>query len=421
MDETIAILGRQPALGIAELESLYGSSRLSVIGAQTVRLKIAPCSIDFSRLGGILRLCKLLTVLETTNWKEVEKFLLEVSPGHAGRMPPGKMHLGLSVYGLPSVSERQLLATGLSLKKAIHQASGRSVHLVPNKEPILNTAQVAHNKLIGENGWELIFVSDGNKTIVAQTVAVQDIESYTLRDRGRPRRDARVGMLPPKLAQTLINLATGPDEFAEIESTLSNDVCLSQEDNIKMRAQRAQYTLLDPFCGTGVVLQEALLMGYRVQGTDLEPRMIDYTKQNLDWLTRRFNLQPAAYTLSSGDAITIHWRPPVDLVASELYLGRPFTTPPASDLLAQTIAECNVILEKFLRNLSGQLASGTRLCLAVPAWQIKAGTFRDLPLIDHLSRMGYNRVSFEHVRDDQLLYYREDQIVARRLLVLTRK
>ncbi|HET6924929.1 MAG TPA: hypothetical protein VFH39_03825, partial [Candidatus Saccharimonadales bacterium] len=63
----------------------------------------------------------------------------------------------------------------------------------------------------------------------------------------------------------------------------------------------------------------------------------------------------------------------------------------------------------------------TRLCLAVPAWQTSANQFKHLPLIDQIRDLGYNRVSFEHVRDDQLLYYREDQIVARQLLVLTRK
>ena len=59
--------------------------------------------------------------------------------------------------------------------------------------------------------------------------------------------------------------------------------------------------LLDPFCGTGVVLQEALLMGYDVYGTDLEPRMIDYSGANLDWLSERFDLSGREMRLEAGE------------------------------------------------------------------------------------------------------------------------
>jgi hypothetical protein len=38
-------------------------------------------------------------------------------------------------------------------------------------------------------------------------MALQDFESYSKRDYGRPARDPRTGSLPPKLAQILINLA----------------------------------------------------------------------------------------------------------------------------------------------------------------------------------------------------------------------
>ena len=79
------------------------------------------------------------------------------------------------------------------------------------------------------------------------------------------------------------------------------------------------------------------------------------------------------------------------------------------------------VLKKFLKNLQPQLKEERRVCLAVPAWRGKDGKLINLPLIDQISELGYNRTRFEHVRDEQLLYYREDQIVARQLLVLTRK
>jgi tRNA G10 N-methylase Trm11 len=410
--ESVMILGRLPALSLAELESLYGADKVQPIGERAAKVAVDPCLLAFDRLGGSIKFCKLLTVLDTTNWKDIEKFLVQVSPGHSQRMPEGKMRLGLSVIGL-KVTTGQLEATGLTMKKAIRK-TGRNVRLVPNKELELNTAQVIHNQLTGPTGWELVFVADGDKTYVVQSVKVQNIDSYTLRDRGRPKRDARVGMLPPKLAQTIINLAAGPLP----EDTLQNICDIPAGEPIPPKLLNK--TVLDPFCGTGVVLQEALLMGYGAYGSDLEKRMVDYSKANLDWLSTKLPYE-ATIELEAGDATNSAWQHQIDFVASESYLGRPFTSAPSPDVLQQTTSECNLIIKKFLQNIHGQLESGTRLCVAVPAWQTRNGQFKHLPLIDQISDLGYNRVEFERVSDSDLLYYREDQVVARQLLVLTRK
>jgi tRNA G10 N-methylase Trm11 len=425
MDGSIVVLGRQPALGLAELESLYGADRVAAIGTQAAWVKVDPCLLAFDRLGGSVKFCRPLTTLETTDWKQIEKFLIGVAPGHSERMPEGKMHLGLSLIDFPNVTIQRIMATGLTVKKAINKQTGRTVRLVPNKEAELNTAQVIHNKLITPNGWELVFMRDGDKTVVAQTVKVQDIESYTRRDRERPKRDAKVGMLPPKLAQIIINLAVGqlPDEARQ-------NICEIPPDAPIPVAHFADKYILDPFCGTGVVLQEASLMGYDVQGSDLDPRMVAYTKANLQWLLEqpesRVSIPPENTTgeyarVEVADATNHTWSPMPNVVACETYLGRPFTARPSDEILSQTISECNLIIKKFLRNIHGQLQSGARLCIAVPAWQTGRNSFKHLPLIDQISDLGYNRIRFEHVADKDLLYYREDQIVARQLLVLTRK
>jgi tRNA G10 N-methylase Trm11 len=411
--QSLLTLGRQPLLGIAEVESLYGADKIRPVGATAVVVDVDPCLLAFDRLGGAIKFCKVLTTLETTDWKQIEKFLIQVGPGHSESMPEGKMQLGLSIQGL-EVPLRQLEATGLTLKKAIRK-TGRSVRLIPNKEAELSSPQVIHNHLTGPTGWELVFVRDGNQTIVAQTVKVQDIASYTHRDRERPKRDTKVGMLPPKLAQILINLATGKIPEEQLSSIC--DIPAGEPIPAKILNQ----TVLDPFCGTGVVLQEATLMGYSAYGTDLEPRMISYSQTNMDWLQAEYQVATDTARIEAGDATNHTWQAPINLVAAETYLGRPFTTMPSPEILAQTVTECNLIIRKFLRNLDGQLQSGTRICLAVPAWQIYPNQFKRLPLVDQIEELGYNRVSFEHIRDDQLIYYRSDQLVARQLLVITRK
>src|ERR1700742_661994 len=98
--QSLVVLGRQPALGLAELESLYNGSKLRPVGNKAAVVDVDPCLLAFDRLGGSVKFCKILTTLDTTDWHQIEKFLLQVSPGHSERMPEGKMQLGLSVIGL---------------------------------------------------------------------------------------------------------------------------------------------------------------------------------------------------------------------------------------------------------------------------------------------------------------------------------
>jgi DNA-binding sugar fermentation-stimulating protein len=60
------------------------------------------------------------------------------------------------------------------------------------------------------------------------------------------------------------------------------------------------------------------------------------------------------------------------------------------------------------------------MCIAVPAWKTERG-FKHLPSLDSLEELGYTRLSFVHAKSDDLLYYRENQVVARELVTLIRK
>lgn len=396
---TITILGRQPAIGLAELESLYGSDHVRPVGDVAAFID-GP--IDFTRLGGSVKAGKVLTILETTNPQKVFDYCRRALPEHLGYLPEGKLKLGASLYGL-SMPVPKINANVLSLKKVARDA-GRSGRAIPNTELALSSAQTYHNQLTSPLGLELIMIRDGTSTILAQATHVQNINEYTERDRERPKRDTRVGMLPPKLAQIIINLACG-----QVDSS-----------------QQSQ-TILDPFCGTGVVLQEAALMGYEVYGTDIEPRMIDYTRKNLEWLASRTQHPLTAPKLEVGDATSHTWNFPVSnvkppasvIVACEGYLGTPFAQEPPEAPLKDTIQTCNLITKKFLRNIHSQLAPGARLCIAVPAWFVR-GRSHHLPVLDDLAAVGYTRVEFKHAHARDLTYHRDGQVVGRELLVLTR-
>lgn len=399
MSQTLCILGRQSTLSLAELEALCGADNLHPIGQVAALIDTDPATIDFSRLGGTVKFCKLLAKLTSPKWTEVEAYLSQAIPPHLSATPPGKLQFGLSVYGF-DVTPTQINATGLRLKKVI-RSHGKSVRVVANTVPALTSAQVLHNKLTHPGSWELVIVRDGNQTFLAQNIAEQDIEAYSRRDQQRPKRDSRVGMLPPKLAQIIVNLS----------------------------GARPHDTLWDPFCGTGVLLQEALLMSMEVCGSDLDSRMIDYSQTNLRWLQEKIpdicgKDMRGSFALKTADARTVQFTPTfgkaLSVIASETYLGHPFHSAPKEELLQKTMQEVDTLHLKFLQNLCRQTKPGFQLCLAVPAWHIH-GKVHHLRVLDSLPKLGYTRQSFVHATDRELIYHRPQQIVGRELVVLVRK
>lgn len=399
--KTVCILGRQPALGLAELESVYGANHIKQIRGAAL-LDIAAEEINFKQLGGTIKVARILAEVDSTSWNKLSQYLINKIPEHLQHLPAGKFTLGLSVYEL-KVGVNDINKIGLTIKNIIKQ-SGRPVRVVPNKALALNSAQVLHNRLTHKGAWELIYIKSGNKTLLAQTMFVQDIEAYGARDHKRPARDARIGMLPPKLAQIIINLAAGLPET-------QTDKRWDSDDGL------GRFLVLDPFCGTGVILQEALLMGYSVYGTDIDPRLVEYSTKNIQWLVKNNPKIEGKVNIEQADATSYRWSA-FSTVASEVFLGRPLSKFPSDAVLKQIISDANIIIKKFLQNLATQLKENQRLCIAVPAWRQSNGSIIKLPLIDHLTDMGYNYLDLKSVRREDLIYYREDQIVARQLLRL---
>ncbi len=344
--EYLAILGRQPEISIAELEALN-------------------FPLDISRLGGTLKLAQ-----------KIDDPLLEFLQN----LPEGKITLGVSDYSAKGSAKAAKLEA-LKLKKILAR-HGRSVRVVESREPVLSTATALHNGLSGKNPRKLELMKTDRGWFRA--IGVQDIDAYTRRDQARPARDARVGMLPPKLAQILINLC-GP---------------------LKPGA-----TILDPFCGTGVVLQEALLMGYSACGTDIDKRMVEYTEKNL----KHFNFNN--FKLEIGDARNHKWSN-IDAVACEGYLGAPMSQIPSEIKLKEQKQICSEIILGFLKNLKAQIPPDTPVVIAAPAWLRENGAYERLKILDIIDELGYN---VNNKTREGLLYHREGQIVARDIIILRKK
>ena len=405
----LAVLGRQPEISLAELEAIYGEVR-RVSDSLAVFVSTTEFTDNINRLGGTLKLAIEL------GQKPID---------YLSKLPDGKITIGVSDYS-KTASRRTALEEALKLKKILVR-HGRSVRVVESKDAVLATATSLHNGLSGKNERKVELVKVNDEWF--RVIGVQDIDAYARRDQARPARDAKVGMLPPKLAQILINLCGILPEGSRI---------------------------LDPFCGTGVVLQEALLMGYCAYGTDINERMIEYSKRNLEWLMKSEIIQsegirslarrgrsPAArgdrplgrgrpsvdgpagrgpkvdnFQISIGDATSFKWVQPINAVACEGYLGKPFSRIPSEVELKGQKQECGSIILGFLKNICTQIDKNTPITIAVPAWLREDGSYSRLDILDEIDKLGYN---VDNKSREGLLYHREDQVVARDILILRKK
>ncbi len=407
----IAILGRQPAISMAELECYFGTSM--VRWHSDVAALINSSKLNIDSLGGSQKAGRV--ILEARgNWLAISRKIIQhyTTKWHDS---PHKITLGISAYGF-EVQPRDVQKTGIILKQKL-RTNGVGLRLIPNTSVALNTATSHHNKLgLSPNKVELLVVRGSNgQAIIAESVGAQNITALAARDQARPRTDTFVGMLPPKLARIMINLAGLRPETTP--------------------TPLVPPLILDPFCGTGTVLQEALLSGYRVAGSDLSQKMVDYSRDNLTWLAQAYQpttshrdniaISPTGVVsniinVNQADATSHHWTYHRDIAAivCEAYLGQPFSAPPSPAKLAEVRDNCNHIISTFLHNIQPQLTPGTPLVVAVPAWCDHGGHLTHLPLIKRLNMLGYRRRHLSHVRDEQLVYYREGQVVSRELLLL---
>lgn len=386
----LAIAGRQPRISLAEIQALY-DRQAKLLGKNLIIFQSDTTTPKIDRLGGTIKLGRLFD----GDFKNLTKFLNETHP-------VGKITLGvsdLSKHAKASFAFQKSMELKRNLGKI-----GRSVRVITSKEPEISSATAHHNQLGEKAGcFEILFL---NREIFL-SLGTQNITAYTERDQARPARDAKVGMLPPKLAQILINLCGPLPEGARI---------------------------LDPFCGTGVLLQEAAIMGYTPYGTDLSERMVEYSKKNLNWLfneknQKRFKISDKLINnkttiinqLAAGDATNYQWEGQIDAVAFEGYLGAPMSKPPVDIKFKSEKAHCREIILGFLKNITPLLRSGTPVVMAVPAWLRETGKYAGLNILDEIQEMGYNFEKFQDLSQSDLLYFREGQIVAREIIVIRKR
>lgn len=390
------VLGRHPALSVAELVRAIPDL---VIESVVDSICIGNCSelpVGFiNKIGGTIKIVAIDT--EKKSLRDITaNALYGVIPEREGRII-----FGISIYGhLPGPERRGIYMEGLNLKKQI-KAEGRRARYVVSQDTQLSSVVVSKNKLIAE-GAEIIIIIGKESIRLGHTIAIQEFEAYGERDFDRPGRSARRGMLPPKLAQMMINIASG--------------------DKTK--------TLLDPFCGSGTVLGEALLMGYTdVIGSDLSPEAVADTEAYLKWLEISYPEFKGRWKVFSSDARTIDTLIPAESVAT--IVAEPFLGPPQNgretpeQLHAVMTDQLVPLYRDAIISLKKVLAPSGNAVFSFPVYNRQRGPIyvpvslvaTELTVVP-LVPSEYSEFGLPLTQSGGALYERPDQFVGREIVLL---
>lgn len=308
---------------------------------------------------------------------------------------------GFTTVGGTEAMQKRFAKLPLELKKILKREGVKSRWVTSKESTGLSPAAVAKLRLI-EKGFDAVCVIHKGTAYLGLTTHVQNADAWSERDYGRPVRDDRAGMLPPKLARMMANLAMIPDDA----------------------------TVLDPFCGNGTVLMEAALISKPSEmiGSDLSGPQIASSKENLDWLVSRNILtaddaKRTQYFTADIKDIGAHLAASsVDRVVTEGSMGPPLRGGESKQTIDRNAREISDLWLLSLASLSPVLKRGARLVVIWPSFKTDGGIAR-VELDSEMPRLGYRIMNPLQGWDDSgnpLIYHRQGQHVARRVIVLER-
>ncbi|MDB4940174.1 MAG: hypothetical protein JWO40_599 [Candidatus Doudnabacteria bacterium] len=411
------ILGRVYTLSIAELIEVLQSHDITfkiLIVSIEVLIIETEVQIDHEKLqrelGGIIKIAKIIDFIkkreqDSINFALQNYFKPSKLKKDYFKDYTGKKQFGLSIYLLDQTVKAfgEPRRLGMFIKKGL-QDEGASIRAcLPEYNSLALASVVVTKNLLLQKGAEIIVIAGIDRVYVGKTLIVQDFEDYGRRDYQRPIRDEKQGMIPPKVAQIMINFT---------------------------QAKKGS-TLLDPFCGIGTMVQEAVLLGYKMDGSDIAKFAINGSEKNLEWFKNRYKIPAGKWKLEVADARKISEvfkGEKFAAIATEGSLGPIYGSLPKPALMEQNFAELTDIWLDTFKEFKKILEKGARVVVCFPAYKLNDQDYMFFPAVDQILELGYSIhdhfpeavkkiAPFLKVTErNSMIYDRKDQVVAREIV-----
>ncbi len=399
------IFGTHPRLSLAEWQIVGENSSAPIICGNGVLVQAEQWdgAVFMNRLGGTTKLGDILGSMSTKEFsgERVAQLLEE-----AGRLPDHALDFGWSVFGGGKGARFTAGKQAIAFKKAL-KARGVASRWVTSKDgDELSPAAVAKLKLTTE-GLDICILLQGEVAHIGLSTDVQDADAWSLRDYGRPVRDDKNGMLPPKLARMMVNMAWSVERGA------------------------SGGTMLDPFCGGGTVLMEAALAttAAHLIGSDLEAKQIADANQNIKWLIDERVLREddaERFRIFKADVRKLATHIPagtVDQIVTEGYMGPALHGNERQAELDKNVEQISSLWRESLHVFRTLLAEDGRVVCIWPAFKTAHGLAR-VDLSEEIQKLGFQLVeplAELEGKASPLLYSRPGQYVQRRIVILSRR
>ncbi|MFZ5955338.1 MAG: hypothetical protein ACOYT4_02835 [Nanoarchaeota archaeon] len=179
---------------------------------------------------------------------------------------------------------------------------------------------------------------------------------------------------------------------------------------INLSQARKGNLLLDPFCGIGAILQEALIRGINVYGVDKDRDAIEGAEKNLKWLKSNFDIK-ANYKLLNKNSSMIR-NIPCWAIATEPTLGEALKKRPDN-------AKAKFLIESFegqiipvLKNLARIKKPGARIAMTLPFIREFSVNLKNVEKQTGLRIYKQNELMLP------IKEFREDQFISREIIIL---
>ncbi len=421
-----AFIGHQPHISLAELSATVPGFTIREIVQKTAVVFDASEPLPqhwLQKLGG--------TVVFAEQIERQHASLDDIPALMLDRVKDlkGKVTFSLRTVGLSLRETSDLYRT---CKDYLKKNGKPSRYVGSERKPALSVVLRSEGLLDGpakdRRGCEITVIKLEKTLWVGITKDAQDINAYTKRDMEKPVRDMTVGILPPKLAQVMLNfgvwLANGDAPRPAIPKA-------DPKGKGKEKVMTRPFAVLDPFCGTGVIPMECLLRGYITLASDKSEKAVSGCQKNLEWVRKHWKILKTEVpsdvwkqdSLKPFDFTKDHIQSP-DVIVTETTLGPNLKARPTAKDAQSLKAENERIQEDFLKNAAKSFP-GVPLVVTWPAWYYSKGGLLLDRVWKTVEKLGYEAVLPPHITSmtgrPSLLYRRPDQFVAREIVLLRPK
>ncbi|MEK6884916.1 MAG: DNA methyltransferase [Nanoarchaeota archaeon] len=367
------ILGRNPELAITELTAYFQSHNNSLLSYSTNKNSILaefskPIEKNaISHLGGTISIGEVLA--KNKNINEVIKQLDKTT---ITQQTENKFN-----YVFLNFTDEEADKIKSCLKSRFKEEKYKAIEKNPSGILKLESGKIVENIPSNSNIQEQYFLFKDIEYNFGRIIEIYNSKEQEKRDMSKPVRREELA-IPPRLAKIMINLS-----------------------QIK-----ENQTLLDPFCGIGVILQEALIQGINVIGIDKDPEAIKGAKNNIEWL----NIKKENYKLINDYSTKVKITP-VNSLVTEPDLGQILREIPTQQQAKQILNNFEDLIIKVLNNLKHNVKG--KIVFTSPLIKIKENRYeRSSVNIEKITKT-VNLKLINKFTDS-----REDQIVARNIFVL---